>query len=163
LRIILERQCFDVILEKARAQLDALTVDHDLVTDVEPTLPPVMADPQRIAQVLTNLVNNAAKYSPPDTRIVISARVEGDALQIDVIDEGPGIPPNERARAFEAFHRLGSPLAQEAKGVGLGLAICKGLIAAHGGRIWIEDKPAPGTTVCFTLPLAAPLKGSSTD
>jgi signal transduction histidine kinase len=104
-------------------------------------------------QVFENLTNNAVKFSPPSSQITISARLVDDLVQVDVSDEGIGIPPDERERIFEAFKQLrkGEP---NASGVGLGLAICKGLIAAHGGQIWVQKKDSPGATISFTLPRA---------
>lgn len=155
LRIIPEEQPLNAIVNTAMAQLRTLTVEHDLVIAIPDDLPPVKGDPQRVAQVLTNLVSNAARYSPGGTRITISARAQTGEVQVDVADQGPGIPPQERARVFEAFHQVqASGESERAKGVGLGLAICKGLVELQGGRIWIQDQPGPGTTISFTLPAA---------
>ena len=143
------------IVESAMPQLQTLAAQHQFVTAVPAALPPVLADTQRIAQVLANLVANAAKFSPTGTRIQVSARLAGDFVQVEVHDEGQGIPPAERARVFEVFHQVLGDTKRHA-GAGLGLTICKGLVEAHGGAIWIEDRPGPGATVAFTLPLAAP-------
>ncbi len=160
LRIVPEEQSLSVIVKRAEAQLQVLTAAHHLRILVPDDLPPVRADPQRIAQVLTNLVNNATKYSPDGTPIAISAARQGQYVQVNVADEGPGIPPEERARVFEAFHQVATDgeRTERIKGVGLGLAICRGLVEAQYGRIWIQDRPGPGTTVSFTLPIAAPPK-----
>jgi two-component system sensor histidine kinase KdpD len=160
LRIVLEEQPLNVIINTAMAQLQALTAEHGLVITIPEDLPPVRADPQRIAQVLTNLVHNATKYSPGGTQITISAIRQGREVQVSVTDQGPGIPPEERARVFEAFHQAptSEDSAERVKGAGLGLAICKGLIEAQGGRIWVQDRPEPGTTLSFTLPIAGPSK-----
>jgi two-component system sensor histidine kinase KdpD len=115
----------------------------------------VNADEQRIDQVINNLVGNAAKYSPLHTRVTVSVCQVDDSIQVDVADQGPGIPPAERIRIFEAFHQLENGMgARMMRGAGLGLAICKGLIEAHGGKIWIQNLPIPGTTVSFILPVA---------
>ncbi|CAG0994184.1 partial Sensor histidine kinase WalK, partial [Anaerolineae bacterium] len=82
----------------------------------------------------------------------VAAQVTDDFVQIDVIDEGEGIPPEDHASVFEAFRQIHRRPSQ--KGAGLGLAISKGLIEAHGGRIWIQENAAPGTTISFTLPIA---------
>lgn len=100
-------------------------------------------------QVLTNLVSNSIKHSPIGTPITISARQHGEWVEFQVVDQGAGIPPEKRDAVFEAFFQLEA----SKKGVGLGLAICKGIVEAHGGHIWIVDAP-PGTTVAFTLPIA---------
>jgi signal transduction histidine kinase len=154
LRIVPKAQTLDKIIATAMAQLQTVTADHHLALDVPHDLPLIHVDAQRIAQVLTNLVGNAAKYSPPQTPITLSAHQAGDVLQIDVADQGPGIPPQERVRVFEPFQQLESQASNRTKGAGLGLAICKGLVEAHGGCIWIQDRSAPGTIISFTLPIS---------
>jgi signal transduction histidine kinase len=117
-------------------------------------LPPVYVDRQRIAQVLTNLVDNAAKYSPAQSAITVTARLSGPFVEISVRDEGIGIRPDQRQNMFEVFRRGENDSTNRTKGAGLGLAICKHLIEAHGGRIWVQDHPGPGTIMTFTLPTA---------
>jgi PAS domain S-box-containing protein len=145
-------QSLGAMVEAAKTRLHTITRDHRLVLNIPADLPPVLADEQRVAQVLVNLVDNAAKYSPPQTRIEVAAHQVDGAVQVDVSDEGEGIPTQDRGAVFEAFRQIHHRLAQ--KGAGLGLAISKGLVEAHGGRIWIQDGAAPGTTVSFTLPIA---------
>jgi two-component system, OmpR family, sensor histidine kinase KdpD len=137
------------------AQLESISAQHRLVINIGPDLPPMMADMQRIAEVLVNLVSNAVKYAPRATLITVSATAQGANLQINVSDEGPGIPIDNRESVFEAFLQLENSPLEQGKGLGLGLAICKGLIEAHGGKIWIADTSS-GTTVSFTLPIATP-------
>ncbi|MEP7285236.1 MAG: GAF domain-containing protein [Chloroflexota bacterium] len=141
------------IVGTAMAQLESITTHHQLAIHIPPNLPVVMADTQRIAQVLVNLAGNASKYAPEGSSIAISAVRQDSRVQIEVSDQGSGIPVEDRERVFEAFKQVESSLAQQAKGAGLGLAICKGLIEAHGGRIWIEGNDDGGTTVVFTLPV----------
>lgn len=142
------------IIRIARPQLEFIAANNKLVIGNTEDLPLVLVDPQRIAQVLVNLVGNAVKFSPPHTPVTVSFTAGNPELQIDVSDEGPGIPINERDRAFEAFSQLLDPInKQKTQGAGLGLAICRGLVEAHGGRIWIADRPVPGTTVAFTVPV----------
>ena len=141
------------ILAGAQAELQRIAFGHNLLIDVPADLPLINADPDRVAQVMVNLVSNAAKYSPADTTIRISARQTVDRVRIDVKDEGPGIPPQERAHIFEAFQRGES--VRRIKGSGLGLAICRGVVEAHGGHIWVADDEGPGATVSFTVPIAS--------
>ena len=141
------------VIQKASQQLKTLTVDHHFLVHISDTLPPVLVDDKRIAQVVVNLVRNAASYAPKGSEINLSANVRGDFIQLNVNDQGPGIPPSERKRVFQAFRRGVAAESGITKGAGLGLAICKGLIEAHGGRIWIKNKSLPGTTVSFTVPL----------
>ncbi len=136
-------------------------LQHRLRSSVPASLPPLMADPRRIEQVLHDLLDNAIKYSPDGGTVTVSAARTGGAVTVSVIDEGLGIPPDECASVFERFHRGRVARARGITGTGLGLAICKGIIEAHGGRIWAESPPldaAPGksrgTAIRFTVPLA---------
>jgi PAS domain S-box-containing protein len=142
----------DEIIDAAYAQLQAVTPDHQLHLDIPPDLPPVKADRNRIAQVIVNLVGNAAKFAPPRTTIYVTAKATNGRIQISVRDEGPGIPPDKREAIFEAFRQLDSDPFTKKQGVGLGLFICKSIVEAHGGSIWIEDHAPPGTTFTFSLP-----------
>jgi len=102
--------------------------------------------------VLYNLVENAAKYAPSDTEISINARRDGSVVRVQVSDQGPGIPPTEMPYLFDPFYRVidGKPRPQ---GLGVGLAIVKGLVEAHGGRVWAENRAGSGARFTFTLPL----------
>lgn len=112
-------------------------------------------DADRIRQVLNNLCSNAVKFSMPDTTVRVTLACETSAAVVSVIDEGPGIPPEDRSRLFKAFSRTSvQPTAGEPS-TGLGLAICEKIILAHGGRIWVESAPGRGSTFCFTLPRPA--------
>lgn len=140
------------IVRQAMPQLNALTKQHHLVVSLPPDLPPLHIDSQRIMQVLVNLVDNAVKFSPPDSRVAITVRPASDVVQVEVSDQGQGIAPENQARIFEAFHQVGASTSSR-RGIGLGLTITKGIVEAHGGRIWFESLPGQGTTFCFTLPL----------
>ncbi|HEX6844255.1 MAG TPA: ATP-binding protein [Actinomycetota bacterium] len=116
-----------------------------------PDLPVVPADPMQVDQVLTNLVENAARHSPPDGTVRITLNVVPRAVRARVSDEGPGIPAEDREKVFEAFYRGGE--SPESAGSGLGLAIAKAIVSAHGGRIWVEQaSEGGGTSVAFELP-----------
>ena len=154
LPISLESISLHDIIKDASSQLQTLTSAHLLNLHIPDNLPPVFGDARRIAQVLVNLVRNASTYSPQGTEICISAMVRGGSMQINVSDEGPGIPPGEFKKVFQAFRRGKNVEKRSPQGAGLGLAICKGLVETQGGRIWIKKKNAPGTTICFTIPLA---------
>lgn len=154
LRIQPELCSLTAIIGTAKTQLQTVTVEHQFIIDVPLNLPPIMADEQRIAQVLVNLVGNAVKFSPSGTRITLSATPHATMLQIDVSDEGSGIAVENREKVFETFWQPKEPNAGNLKGLGLGLAICKGIITAHGGNIWVGEVSV-GTTMSFTLPLAA--------
>lgn len=152
LRIETTARTLKEILQAAAAQLQILSREHVLIVNLPPDLPPVMADLHRVAQVFANLVGNATRYAPAHTNIHIDARIVSEQVQIDVRDEGPGIPADQREVIFEAFRQVERKDAGQ-KGAGLGLAICKGIIESHGGRIWIQDSDHSGTIVSFTLPI----------
>ena len=104
-----------------------------------------------IEQVLINLVDNVIKYTPAESPVEVTAQDTGTAVLIEVADRGPGLPPGEEHRIFEKFHR--GDATPSVRGAGLGLAICRGIVRAHGGRIWAENRPGGGVAVRFTLPL----------
>jgi PAS domain S-box-containing protein len=141
------------ILNDVLPQIQIMTQQHLLSIDLPTSLPSVWVDPIRITQVLVNLVNNAVVYTPIETEIILTAREHAGFLQVSVIDKGPGIPPEERRTIFQAFRRGKNAESNAEKGAGLGLAICKGLVEAHGGRIWLEKKSTSGTTITFTIPI----------
>jgi PAS domain S-box-containing protein len=157
LPILLKPHSLHEIMQDASPQLQMLTSGHILTVHVPDGLPPVLVDEKRIAQVLVNLVRNASSYAPKGTEVTISANVRGRFVQINVNDQGPGIPLSEHKKVFKAFLRGENAEAGTTKGAGLGLAICKGLVEAHGGRIWIKKKNTPGTTVSFSILLVPPI------
>lgn len=109
-----------------------------------------------MTQVLVNLLDNALKYSPPDSGVEITARVDGGRLRIEMADRGPGIPEQDLKRVFDKFYRIAVP--EGAQGTGLGLSICKGIVEAHGGSIRAENRTGGGLRVIVTLPLAGGAK-----
>jgi two-component system sensor histidine kinase KdpD len=121
--------------------------------DVPAQLPPVLADKRYARQVLTNLLANASKYSPEQGVIRVVARPNANMVRISVEDRGPGIAPEQQAGLFERFYRVRADT--DAPGVGLGLAIAKGIVEAHGGSVGIDSELGIGTSVWFTLPRAA--------
>jgi signal transduction histidine kinase len=141
-----------------RAQPSA--TNHTLVAESPPSLM-IMADPNRLQQVILNLVNNAVRYSPNGGTITVRALVEAPPAgrpamaRVEVADQGVGIPPHELQRIFERFHRVDNELKKKVRGSGLGLSICQAIVEGHGGRIWVESEVGVGSTFKFTLPLAA--------
>jgi two-component system phosphate regulon sensor histidine kinase PhoR len=114
------------------------------------------ADPDRLRQVLTNLIDNAIKYGRAQGAVIIGGRRADDRhIEISVRDDGPGIPPEAKARIFERFYRIDKARAREQGGTGLGLAIVKNVIESHGGDVRVESAPGQGTTFFFTLPVPA--------
>ena len=147
----------DDIIEAALAQAEPLTRQHEIRVSVEDELPVVRVDARAVAEVIYTLIDNAGKYAPPETLIAIEAtRVADDTIEIAVEDQGPGIPARLREHVFERFYRADSNGAAggHAGGIGMGLAIAKGIVEAHGGRIWIEDATAGrGARIAFTVPV----------
>ena len=125
---------------------------HRFVTSI-PSEPMLMhADPLRIERILYNLLDNAAKYSPPGSQIKVSANAEPELLVIGVSDHGKGLSSSEQARIFGPFQRLENSRPDHARGAGLGLMVCRRLVEAHGGEIWVESKKGRGSTFFFSLP-----------
>jgi two-component system sensor histidine kinase KdpD len=141
-------------------RMSSRLVAHPVTIHIPAALPAVQISYTQIDQVLTNLLENAIKYTPADTPIAIEAGVERDNMRIEVRDQGPGIPTGLSTRIFEKFVRVAGP-ERHADGMGLGLAICKGIIEMHMGHIWAENLPTGGTRFIFTLPLRAPANGAA--
>jgi PAS domain S-box-containing protein len=123
--------------------------------DLDPRLPIVVGDRDRLVQVVSNLVNNAVKYSPDGGIVTLASRSEGGFALVSVTDTGVGIPPDEIGHVFERFRRVRSGAAQSIPGTGLGLTIVKQIVEMHGGKIWVESAVGHGSAFHFTLPLAA--------
>jgi signal transduction histidine kinase len=116
----------------------------------------IYADPDRIAQVLDNLLDNAIRYSPPDGKVTVRLDQEGDQIACRVSDQGPGIPAEHLPYIFERFYRVNQARARDEGGSGLGLSIARRLVVAHGGRITANSVEGQGTTITFWLPMAQP-------
>lgn len=155
LELRLEPESLAAFLEEVHIESSLLAQRKQQEVGLEiPSTPPILVmDAQRIHQVLTNLVTNAIKFSQPQTRITLGARLGSDEIQIYVRDQGQGIPANEIGKAFTEFGRLSvRPTAGETS-TGLGLAIAKRIVEAHGGRIWVESEKGVGSTFSFALPI----------
>jgi two-component system, OmpR family, phosphate regulon sensor histidine kinase PhoR len=152
LKIKPESVSVESIFEFAQTQLEAVSSGHPFKLDLPGQLPKVMADTRRVAQVLVNLVGNASKFSEVHKPITVSVSSTNDYVEFNIHDEGVGIPVEDRETIFEAFKQAGNRPQKNTSGAGLGLAICKGLVEAHKGRIWIQKEPTSGTTVSFILP-----------
>ena len=130
-------------------RLQPLLGDRPLAVEIPETLPSVPFDYTQIDRVVTNLLENAAVHTPPGTPLAIRIRPDGDEIRVEVSDNGPGVPPEERERLFRPFERGQTG----ARGSGLGLAIARGFAEAHGGRIWVETVPSGGARFVVALPL----------
>jgi len=139
------------VVESIRDRLDSLSARHQLYVDLPPNLPLVTIDECRIGEVLTNLVENAVKYSEDGTQIRLNASPNGREVIVSVSDEGIGIPPELHEKVFDRFYQAENRRGQRT-GTGLGLSICHGIIEAHGGRIWVESEPGRGAKFSFSIP-----------
>src|SRR5207302_53952 len=135
-----------------RVQADAKGIA--VLTEVPDALQPARANPEKLQRVLFNLIQNAIRHTPADGSVVVRAEPVADRIEVEVADSGDGIAPEERERVFTAFYRGGADAARTSGGAGLGLAVSRAIVEAHGGRIWLADT-AVGTRVRFSLPAAA--------
>jgi two-component system sensor histidine kinase KdpD len=154
LKVHTDLQSVEEIVGSALDRLDDRLRGRPIRTDVPTDLPLVPFDAILIEQVLINLLENATKYSPRGTPIDISARAGEKDVEVIVADRGTGVAKKDAERVFEKFFRIHEA---EGGGVGLGLTICRGIVSAHGGRIWVEERAGGGAEFHFTLPLAPSL------
>jgi signal transduction histidine kinase len=139
------------VVRTMRAQTEAAS--QTLTEQVEPDLPPINVEADRIRQILVNLLTNAHEYTPEGASIGVAARAVGAEVEISVSDDGPGIPPDQLERIFERFTRGDAGLTQRVGGTGLGLAISKSLVELHGGSISAESEVGRGSTFHVRLPV----------
>ncbi len=157
------KELIDTVASSLRGKIEEKSLK--LMVNLPPTLPQVMADRDRAIQVLTNLVSNAYQYTRPGGNITVTASQAESVVQVDVMDSGIGIAPENQGKVFDRFFRADDPDVQEFSGTGLGLAIVKNLVEMHHGHIWLESELGRGTRFSFTLPAAggappqAPAKG----
>jgi two-component system sensor histidine kinase KdpD len=139
------------IVGAALSRLEKSLRDRSVSTGLPEDLPLVAIDDVLIEQVLINLLDNVVKHTPSGSPIEITAWAREDAVTVKIADRGPGLPPGDEDRVFDKFYR-GHGVAS--RGAGLGLAICRGIVEAHGGYIWAENRPEGGVAFRFTIPLA---------
>ena len=153
-KLRLEKSAFAVsgLIARVLGELDPLRKGRSVQAQAAPDLPPAEADPELVSQVLKQLVENAIKYSPPDSPVTVTAELKHAKIVIGVADRGPGIEEHERLLIFEKFFR-GRRHRFETKGTGMGLAIAKAIVEAHGERIWVDSEPGEGSIFFFTLPV----------
>ena len=139
----------EAVVEAFRTQ----TTKHRFTLDFSPDFPAVTGDEERLRQVLNNLLGNAIKYSPAGGEIRVGGWSDAASATVYVADQGIGIPREEQGKLFQRFYRVDSSLRRTTQGAGLGLYLCKSIVEAHGGRIWLRSEPGKGTTVFFALPV----------
>lgn len=155
-RIDKEPILLPMTIRRVVERMQIQTPVHRFRIDIPPSFPVVEADSERIEQVLTNLVDNAVKYSPEGGTITIAGRMAAGEVIVSVGDEGLGLEAEDMKKLFERFFRASSN-RRRVSGTGLGLPISASIVRAHGGRIWARSEPGKGTTLSFTLPYAGEL------
>jgi PAS domain S-box-containing protein len=153
-----ERRAVDLgaIVREAVTHVRGMAPDREIAFCLDGALPPVLGDPERLAQVVINLVGNAIKYSPAGGPVVVATRRDGDAARLDVADRGIGVPPESREVIFDRYRRLDAGPAGAIEGTGLGLPIVREIARLHGGAAWVDPQPdGPGSIFRVTVPLAA--------
>jgi signal transduction histidine kinase len=156
-RVELAEIDIDASLRALMGQFHSKWGSRRVIIDTDRGLPLVRADRAKLEEILINLIDNAIKYSPAWTPVRVTARVTGDEIEVAVADRGYGIAPDDAAQLFQKFHRITTPATRDIGGTGLGLYIVKGLVEAHGGRVWVESVPGAGSTFAFTIPRARAL------
>lgn len=149
------------LIQRVAADANIMNSNHKIVTNLNYRLPRVNIDVKRIRQVLDNLIDNAIKYSPQGTEVLISAKRNGRELLVGVGDQGPGIPAEELSNIFDRMYRIEQRPSSGVDGLGLGLYICQRLVEAHGGQVWAESTVGKGSTIQFTLPITGTVKNKT--
>ena len=141
------------VIKEAVAEAQLRAPEHNIMPYVKEGLPRIRIDAKRTREVLDNLIDNAVKYSEEGTEVMVSVQREEQGLVISVADKGVGIAGDELEKVFDRMYRIEQRLTPQTGGIGLGLPICKGLVEAHGGRIWVESEVGNGSTFYFSLPI----------
>jgi PAS domain S-box-containing protein len=144
------------LMEKVLSVQRSYTDRHQLVLDIASEIPIIVGDEDKLDQILTNLTNNAIKYSPKGGTITVSVLHDGDKIRFSVADQGMGIPKEHQPKVFERFHRIDNRDTREVGGTGIGLYLVKHLVEAHGGTIWVESEVGEGSSFIFELPKCPP-------
>jgi PAS domain S-box-containing protein len=140
------------LVEGVVRRFRAKSPDFTVAVDIPANLPTVMADRDRIEEVLQNLLDNAVKYSPERRTLTVACRATGDEVIVSVSDSGIGISLRDQEQIFNRFQRVGNRLTRSTPGAGLGLYICRAIVEAHGGSIWVDSTLHQGSTFSFSLP-----------
>jgi PAS domain S-box-containing protein len=151
LRLSREECSVSDLIQKAAKRGD-LHIGNRLEVEIETDLPPLYADATRLESILRNLIENSVKYAGSNATIRVAVQKEKENILFQISDNGPGIPPEKAKQVFDSFYRLDNSFSRATSGAGLGLAICQGLVHAHGGEIWVEPQEK-GTCIAFYIPL----------
>jgi len=155
-RLVLYAEAISVkkVIQDTVEEMKRLSSAHQFIVNIPRKLPPVYADQLRLERILHNLLENAVKYSPQGGQVQVSVKPEEEHLVIGISDQGVGISLSDQAKLFEPFQRLGQSRLEGVRGLGLGLLVCRRLVEAHGGRIWLKSEPGRGSTFFITMPLS---------
>ncbi len=153
-RLVLQTRPVNIgdVTREVIKRLEGISPIHHITCYVPQSIPPALADSLRVERILHNLIDNAIKYSPNGGEVTVNARPDGDFLVVSVSDQGPGISLDDQSKLFQSFARLGEKGNANIIGTGLGLRVCRILVEAHRGRIWVESQKGQGSTFFFTLP-----------
>ncbi|MCD6358643.1 MAG: hypothetical protein J7L90_01635, partial [Dehalococcoidia bacterium] len=154
LEIKKEKHTITEVVDGIKPRLRMLAAEHRLRINTPPDLPSVVIDDTRIGEVLSNLVENAGKFSPRGSPITIEASADGGQVIVSVADKGTGIAPEFCEKVFDRFYQVEAVASGRKTGTGLGLAICRGIVEAHQGKIWVESELGKGSKFSFSLPVA---------
>jgi PAS domain S-box-containing protein len=160
-RLVLDPRPLDLggLVERTLSPFRAMAAKHNIRAEIPSGLPVIWGDPDKLEQILTNLVGNAIKYSPSGGDVVVSVGVDDDEVRVSVRDQGIGMSPRDMGQLFEKFYRVDRDEVRRAGGTGLGLYITRRLVEMHGGRIWAESWTGAGSVFTFTLPGRSELAG----
>ncbi len=147
-------QAIDEVIGSALCRLERPLEGRSVGTRIDEDVPLVFFDPVLLEQVVINLIENAIRHAGPASPIEIWVSLDGDTIVVQVADRGPGVPPGHEEKVFEKFYRAPGASVRDG-GMGLGLTICRAIVAAHDGRIWFANRPDGGAIVCFTLPVCS--------
>lgn len=152
MQLHLEAELMEEVVAEALRHVNRLSAQHTIQVRQSEDFILAKMDSRLIIQVVINLVDNAIKYTPPGSTIDISVTKHDGMVEVSVADDGPGIPGETKQRVFDMFYTINNGIADSRRSLGLGLALCKAIVAAHGGTITVENNMPKGTVFRFTLP-----------
>ncbi|WP_462392546.1 sensor histidine kinase, partial [Neglectibacter timonensis] len=149
----LETELVEEVVNEALRHLNRHSGEHHIRVEHQEEFLMARMDARLIIQVIINIVDNAVKYTPVGSEVVLTTKKSGSDALIEIADNGPGLPDEAKERVFDMFYTWNPGAADSRRGLGLGLALCKSIVSAHGGVITARDNPPHGTVFSFTLPL----------
>lgn len=151
MKLNIQPELLEEVFGEALAHLDRAAARHTIAAQLDDDLLMADMDARLVVQVVINIVDNAVQYTPEGSRITLSAHRMGELVQVEIADDGPGITDGAKDKLFDMFYTVDNVRGDGRRSLGLGLALCKSIITAHGGSIWVEDQPPHGAKFCFTL------------